>query len=462
MAVIFYQQDIRSFFSVGNKTAPVAPNSTKKRKPIALNESDDDTPRNGSSATNAKSPLTKASVTKKRRVIYSSDEDEPKATKAPKDANSTVSSKLSKLKAVNVSSAFGSAPIKRIEKEKKPKKSVFDADTDEMELMEVDEELLTSKAKNGSIKKEIKEEKLTPVKEKVLKSKNDKTPEKKKIDKTSPLKVKTEKTTPHKTETKTTEKQEKHSPTELIEKSSDKKRTDDHESKRRQKDTPTSNKKKKKESLDESVDLDRSVYDPDQEKHEKRRAAAMLYKQFQKRAGPSNPGSKEIPKGKPNCLAGLAFVLTGVFESMERDEAAAVIKEYGGRVTSALSGKTNYMVAGDESGPSKLAKAEELNVTILSEDDLLDLIREKSGIPTLKKKSDDQKDSPKHEKQSKTPTKADNKSHKKVENEKRIQSPAKHEPEKKVKVEEKPVASQGNLLINYNCLEDIPKISFVF
>lgn len=129
------------------------------------------------------------------------------------------------------------------------------------------------------------------------------------------------------------------------------------------------------------------MYDPDQERHERRRAAAMLYQKFQKRAGPSNPGSKEIPKGKPTCLSGMTFVITGVLESMEKDEAAQVIKDFGGRVTTAMSGKTTHLVSGEDSGPSKLARAEEMGIPILSEDDLLDLIREKSGLPTKNKKN---------------------------------------------------------------------------
>lgn len=129
------------------------------------------------------------------------------------------------------------------------------------------------------------------------------------------------------------------------------------------------------------------MYDPDQERAERKRAAAMLYKQFQKRSGPAHPGSKEIPKGKPDCLAGFSFVLTGVFDSMERDEAAAVVRDFGGKVTTALSKKTTYLVAGEESGPVKLAKAEENGTIILSEDDLLDLIRTKSGMPPLQKKN---------------------------------------------------------------------------
>lgn len=153
-------------------------------------------------------------------------------------------------------------------------------------------------------------------------------------------------------------------------------------------------------------------------RHERKQAAAMLYKQFQKRTGPANPGSKEIPKvgfifiqmhsfinlnapysiypfqGEPNCLAGLTFVLTGVFDSLEREEAADLIKDLGGKTTTSLSKKTNYMVVGEECGPAKMAKAEELGTTILSEDSLLDLIREKSGIPVKKsaKKEDSRAD----------------------------------------------------------------------
>lgn len=376
---------------------------------------------NGSSTESKSGSAKKDSKAKKRRVIYSSDEDEPKPLK---ETNSTVSSKIAKLKAVNVSNAFGSAPIKRVEKEKKPKKlieqDVFDADTDDMELMKVDEEILSPKSKKrDSSKKDIKVkvERQTSEEEKVDTKKNHKTPEKVKTEK-----IKSEKKSPEKvkTEKKTPIKEEKQSPNDSKDKNS--KTNGESSSKRQKKDTPPSKKKPKKQ-IDEA-DLDRSVYDPDQEKHEKRRAAAQLYHQFQKRAGPSNPGSKEIPKGKKDCLAGLAFVLTGVYESMERDEAIAVIKDFGGRVTSALSGKTNYMVAGEESGPAKLQKAEDLGVTILSEDDLFDLIREKSGLPTLKQKS-------KVKEEVKSPIKQQKKS------EKRTHSPVKHDTPTKVKVEDK-------------------------
>lgn len=422
---------------MGAKAAPpAAPGSAQKRKPIVLDDSDneDGNRANGSKASKVKPSPADTSKSKKRRVIYSSDEDEPETSK---EKSSTVSSKVAKLKAVDVSNAFGSGPIKRVEKEKKSKKSldvdVFDADTDDMDLLSVDELVLSPKAKKADKKEiKVKEEITSPTKDKpVLKSKNNKTPEK----------VKSEKKTPEKP--KADVKKEAHTPDDSKEKSAKKRETSDgHSSKKKNENSSSSKKKPKKEATEEEiVDHNQSDIDMDQEKHEKRRAAAMLYKQFQKRAGPSAPGSKEIPKGKPNCLAGLAFVLTGVFESMERDEAGAVIKSLGGRVTSALSGKTNYIVAGEDSGPAKLAKAEELNIQILSEDDLLDLIREKSDMPTLNKKFKEEVKSPQKEKKS-----PNEKKQKDDKTSKRAHSPAKKDSPKKVKVEETNAKSDGILL----------------
>lgn len=93
---------------------------------------------------------------------------------------------------------------------------------------------------------------------------------------------------------------------------------------------------------------------------------------------PSKPGSKEIPQGDADCLKGLTFVLTGVLESMDKAKTEEVITARGGRVTTAISGRTNYIVAGRESGPAKMAKAKEMNIPVLTEDGLLDMIRNRS------------------------------------------------------------------------------------
>ena len=60
--------------------------------------------------------------------------------------------------------------------------------------------------------------------------------------------------------------------------------------------------------------------------------------------------------GAENCLDGLTFVITGVLESLEREEAADIVKKYGGKVTTNVSRKTSYIVVGEEAGESKLAK----------------------------------------------------------------------------------------------------------
>ena len=60
--------------------------------------------------------------------------------------------------------------------------------------------------------------------------------------------------------------------------------------------------------------------------------------------------------GAESCLEGLTFVITGVLESLEREEAADIIKKCGGKVTTNVSGRTSYIIVGEEAGESKLAK----------------------------------------------------------------------------------------------------------
>ena len=112
-----------------------------------------------------------------------------------------------------------------------------------------------------------------------------------------------------------------------------------------------------------------------EERVEKRKHHAAVYMQYLQRGGARNPGSKEIPVGAENCLAGLSFVVTGVLDSLEREEAEELIKKYGGRIVSLPSKKTNYVIVGDQPGTSKIAKANALNLKTISEDDLLEMIR---------------------------------------------------------------------------------------
>jgi len=73
-------------------------------------------------------------------------------------------------------------------------------------------------------------------------------------------------------------------------------------------------------------------------------------------------------------LAGKIFVVSGVFEKFNRDDLKKAIEDNGGKVGSSISSKTHYVVAGDNMGPAKLEKANQLSVAIISEDDFIELL----------------------------------------------------------------------------------------
>ena len=78
-----------------------------------------------------------------------------------------------------------------------------------------------------------------------------------------------------------------------------------------------------------------------------------------------------VPLGSE--LEGLTFCITGTLEGMKREEAGAMIESHGGKVTSSVTGKTSYLLAGENAG-SKLTKAQSLNVPVLSLDELMKMI----------------------------------------------------------------------------------------
>ncbi|KAG1861651.1 replication factor RFC1 C terminal domain-containing protein [Suillus subluteus] len=99
-----------------------------------------------------------------------------------------------------------------------------------------------------------------------------------------------------------------------------------------------------------------------------------------KLAGPSAPGSKQVPQPKSsNCLEGLAFVFTGELSGFSRDEAIDLAKRFGGRVVGQPSSKTSFVVLGDNAGPSKLNAIKKHQLKTLSEDEFLDLIATRQG-----------------------------------------------------------------------------------
>ena len=77
---------------------------------------------------------------------------------------------------------------------------------------------------------------------------------------------------------------------------------------------------------------------------------------------------------KDSRFAGLTFVLTGELSGYKRDEAAAIIESYGGKASSSVSKKTSYVLAGENAG-SKLKKANELGINVISEEQFNEMIK---------------------------------------------------------------------------------------
>ncbi|OJJ47120.1 hypothetical protein ASPZODRAFT_166366 [Penicilliopsis zonata CBS 506.65] len=97
--------------------------------------------------------------------------------------------------------------------------------------------------------------------------------------------------------------------------------------------------------------------------------------QAQRSRTPPMGGSKEMPVGAENCLAGLTFVFTGVLETLGREEGQSLVKQYGGKVTGAPSSRTSYVVLGSDAGPKKLKTIQDNKIKTINEDGLFELIR---------------------------------------------------------------------------------------
>ena len=82
---------------------------------------------------------------------------------------------------------------------------------------------------------------------------------------------------------------------------------------------------------------------------------------------------KEVVLASEN-LSGKTFIISGVFETFSREQLKDLIEANGGKILSSISAKLNYLVAGDNMGPSKLEKAQKLQIPIISDSDLLKMI----------------------------------------------------------------------------------------
>lgn len=80
---------------------------------------------------------------------------------------------------------------------------------------------------------------------------------------------------------------------------------------------------------------------------------------------------------RSDTLAGKSVVISGVFQHHSRDEYKQIIEQHGGKNVGSISGKTSFILAGANMGPSKLQKAEKLGIPVISEDDFLEMINDK-------------------------------------------------------------------------------------
>lgn len=140
------------------------------------------------------------------------------------------------------------------------------------------------------------------------------------------------------------------------------------------------NSKKSTKSEEKPVKTKEKAEKAPKEKPEKltdsatKKKANPYYAAYMRREGPKNPGSKELPVGKANCLEGKKFLITGVLDSLERDECKDLVVKYGGSVVTTVTKKLDYLIVGNDAGTSKIDKAKEMNVKQINEDELFEII----------------------------------------------------------------------------------------
>lgn len=92
------------------------------------------------------------------------------------------------------------------------------------------------------------------------------------------------------------------------------------------------------------------------------------------KAEPEAAGTREPPTGAENCLVGLSFVFTGNLPTLAREAGQQLVKRYGGKVMTAPSKKTSYVVLGQDAGPKKLEIIHKFNLKTIEEEGLFQLI----------------------------------------------------------------------------------------
>ena len=97
-------------------------------------------------------------------------------------------------------------------------------------------------------------------------------------------------------------------------------------------------------------------------------------------AGVKMEGEKPTETREDGALKGMSIVISGVFAQHSRDEYKAMIEEYGGKNTGSISGKTSFVLAGENMGPEKRKKAEQLGVRLVGEDEFLAMLNEQKDV----------------------------------------------------------------------------------
>jgi replication factor C subunit 1 len=433
--LIEFFQDIRSFFKISNnkkdELSSLSKSSTTTKPKRKANSSDDET-----------ETVKHHDTKKKRRIIDSDEEDEKPKPKKSSDKSSPAKKEkqAKKLVEVDVMSMFGSEPVKRKERPKVAKPSLNTSASvikieDDDETLDLDVSALVEDIdKHELAKKKATKKPSSPEKKSETIVSSSSTKNKKEI-KPEPKKSPVKSASPKKPEpVKKRAASQPRSPTPKKAKASE---------------SRTSSVKKEKKSKEPKEEKVVTIED-DEARQERKQAASALFHKMKNRVPVLNPGSKDIPKGKPDCLKGMQFVISGILESMEREEAASLIKECGGKVVSGLSSKVTHLLVGDEPGPAKIAKAEEMGIIQLTEDELLNLIRKKSGLPVVKStKTEDDEVVDEVKKEKDSPGK-----------ENRVTNDVKTEsPEKKVRTE--PVAQQSQVPLPAEPPKNMDDFSFV-
>jgi replication factor C subunit 1 len=163
-------------------------------------------------------------------------------------------------------------------------------------------------------------------------------------------------------------------PKKQTKKAAPKPKTTESPAAKKQKASPKKAQKEAKSENKEIQDIFDSIPTIDAPEPPKGEAKKWKFGQQQSR-DPAMAGTKEMPTGEPNCLAGLSFVFTGILESLGRDEGSELVKKYGGKVVGAPSSKTSYVVLGGDAGPKKLETIAKHKIKTINEDGLFELIK---------------------------------------------------------------------------------------